>query len=301
MLVGISLSLLVGIISVSLASAGLFPGGNGLRTTGRGKVLDTGHYPKEPEEKVFATAASIQQAENESNSEHEDEFSKAIAASLAISEQKDIHREGMYPVKPIDRFMDEREVFVLTQTKEGPCPLVALVNFLVLTGKMAFPKEDHIHQDDLLTFLGNSLETTDKYSHFNRVAVIEDMADWLNADPGFLSYELFNEEATPTKKYFEMFHVPLVHCWVLDPSKSYADTVLSYGESYETFAQFYLIRSELCRKKYPGIDDFDAYNDEMCRTEPGTEWFLNTKTKQCTQYGLEQIKSNLQGFAVLFK
>jgi hypothetical protein len=98
-----------------------------------------------------------------------------------------------------------------------------------------------------------------------------------------------------------MFGVKLHHCWVVDPRKSYAIAVLKFGDSYNSFMNSYTSRKSECQKNYSKPEDFDAYNEEMCNTEPAVTWFLNNKSTQCTGYGIEQIKTNLDGFAVLFK
>jgi hypothetical protein len=82
-------------------------------------------------------------------SSFESDLAKAIALSKDEVHPDDNLPDTTYPVKPVDIKVGEREVRVITQVKDGPCPLIAIANFLVYTGVISFP-QNYVEESDVV-------------------------------------------------------------------------------------------------------------------------------------------------------
>lgn len=122
----------------------------------------------------------------------------------------------------------ERRIRIVTQNENGPCPLVALTNVLLLRGDLEISPPDRmvIHVDDLVALLGNHLilhpaptsaDSQDDGAADQSMALnlLPQLKMGLDVDPRFDSPTSF----TPSEaiSLFRAFQVPLLHGWCADP------------------------------------------------------------------------------------
>ena len=50
---------------------------------------------------------------------------------------------------------------ILTQAKNGPCPVLALCNTLMLSGRIPFPTESGVSAQDIMNQIGNLILQAD--------------------------------------------------------------------------------------------------------------------------------------------
>ncbi|OLY80548.1 Protein FAM63A [Smittium mucronatum] len=137
---------------------------------------------------------------------------------------------------------------IVTQNKNGPCPLIAIANTLVLQGKIQIPGTS-ILAGDLIKILGNFLEskkqddsseTTVQDIEYT-ISQLPDLLTGLNVNVQFDSIRGVATTSSPATRIFKTFGVDLVHGWVVDP--------IDQSELFE------LLVNE-CRNSYEGAVDY---------------------------------------------
>ncbi|KAJ1675488.1 hypothetical protein EV182_001170, partial [Spiromyces aspiralis] len=114
---------------------------------------------------------------------------------------------------------------ILTQNENGPCPLIALANVLILRGDVELgipPSRSSISNDEITAVLANHILNQ---HHQSKSATDEDidallrmlpmLGEGLDVDIKFSSNFGF-DVSSPASKLFNAFKVDLVHGWVVD-------------------------------------------------------------------------------------
>uniref|UniRef100_UPI00398ED0B5 ubiquitin carboxyl-terminal hydrolase MINDY-1-like n=1 Tax=Pristiophorus japonicus TaxID=55135 RepID=UPI00398ED0B5 len=117
---------------------------------------------------------------------------------------------------------------LITQSENGPCPLIAIMNILLLRWKVKLPpKTEVISVEQLMTLLGDCvLSTKPKESteglqlNFEQnmndaMAVLPKLSTGLDVNVRFTGVGDF--EYTPECIVFDLLDVPLYHGWLVDP------------------------------------------------------------------------------------
>ena len=141
----------------------------------------------------------------------------------------------VFLIKEILHF--SRRVPIVLQNVNGPCPLLGIVNVLLLENRMRLPTasigsgfiEDHV----LLECVANTLmdahvkdTASEQQSALNEVIDrLSSLLQGMDLNIRFLGPSLF--EFTENISFFDMLGVKLYHGWICDPSKEEEYSVLS--------------------------------------------------------------------------
>lgn len=193
---------------------------------------------------------------------------------------------------------------VLVQHEEGPCPILAITNTLILRGDIRLDTvEDKVDSSWILNstraYLHHRLSLIELHSEIDIIhqtlKKLPELFKQINVDPYFTSTTSFKIEPF----YFRAFNIPLrvyflaniQHVWVLDPSDPAYESILSYGMSYEEITASTHFSNE-------------RSNSESSRHRKAVEGFLfKSEGLQATNYGLVRLSKTmkLESFGVVFQ
>nr|XP_044994333.1 ubiquitin carboxyl-terminal hydrolase MINDY-1 [Jaculus jaculus] len=136
---------------------------------------------------------------------------------------------------------------IITQSTNGPCPLLAIMNILLLHWKVKLPpQKEVITSDELMTHLGNcllSIKPQEKSEGLqlnfqqnidDAMTVLPKLATGLDVNVRFTGVSDF--EYTPECCAFDLLGIPLYHGWLVDPQSPEASSAvgkLSYNQLVE--------------------------------------------------------------------
>lgn len=136
---------------------------------------------------------------------------------------------------------------VITQSANGPCPLLAIMNVLFLQWKVKLPpQKEVITSDELMAHLGDcllSIKPQEKSEGLqlnfqqnvnDAMTVLPKLATGLDVNVRFTGVSDF--EYTPECSIFDLLGIPLYHGWLVDPQSPEAVSAvgkLSYNQLVE--------------------------------------------------------------------
>ncbi|XP_048213933.1 ubiquitin carboxyl-terminal hydrolase MINDY-1 isoform X2 [Perognathus longimembris pacificus] len=136
---------------------------------------------------------------------------------------------------------------IITQSTNGPCPLLAIMNILFLQWKVKLPpQKEMITSDELMAHLGDcllSIKPQEKSEGLqlnfqqnvdDAMTVLPKLATGLDVNVRFTGVSDF--EYTPECSVFDLLGIPLYHGWLLDPQSPEAVGAvgkLSYNQLVE--------------------------------------------------------------------
>ncbi|XP_028721536.1 ubiquitin carboxyl-terminal hydrolase MINDY-2 isoform X2 [Peromyscus leucopus] len=155
----------------------------------------------------------------------EEEEEEDPAQVLAASKER-FPGQSVYHIKWIQ--WKEENTPIITQNENGPCPLLAILNVLLLAWKVKLPPMmEIITAEQLMEYLGDyMLEAKPKeISEIQRVNYEQNMSDamailhklqtGLDVNVRFTGVRVF--EYTPECIVFDLLDIPLYHGWLVDP------------------------------------------------------------------------------------
>lgn len=127
---------------------------------------------------------------------------------------------------------------IVTQNENGPCPLIAIINVLLMKGRLRLPSMmEVITANQLMEYLGDCiLENIPKglkeenqlnyeQNMHDAIAILPKLQTGLDVNVRFSGVSDF--EFTPELIFFDLLHIPLYHGWLVDPND--VETVSSIG------------------------------------------------------------------------
>ncbi|KAI7814208.1 ubiquitin carboxyl-terminal hydrolase MINDY-2 isoform X2 [Triplophysa rosa] len=221
---------------------------------------------------------------------------------LALAIQSEYGAEGKLPC-PKDRGTGqslyhikwikwkEENTPIITQNENGPCPLLAIMNVLLLSWKVKLPPMmEIITAEQLMEYLGDYiLEAKPKeiseaqrlnyeQNMSDAMAVLHKLQTGLDVNVKFTGVRVF--EYTPECIVFDLLDIPLYHGWLVDPQM--ADIVKAVGNcSYNQMVEKIISCKQSDRSELAG-EGFVA------------EQFLNSTATQLTYHGLCELTSTVQ-------
>jgi ubiquitin carboxyl-terminal hydrolase MINDY-1/2 len=234
-----------------------------------------------------------------------------------------------------------RRSSMLTQNKNGPCPLLALVNALILGAKdesqaaldEALRTREQVTlgliietlMDELLSqgleSAGDVMPDVDELNHF-----LMRLRTGMNANPRFIPHSdpppnlmdaddsilnmsqrpraghgLGTFEPTPDMKLYGAFQVPLVHGWLPNASSDAAKAFQRSAPTYEDAQALQFGEEELEYKLTH--QGLSASEENMWQDINSIKNFLRTFPTQLTPTGLEAVQASIQAgsFAIMFR
>ncbi|KAK9703472.1 hypothetical protein K7432_010713 [Basidiobolus ranarum] len=196
---------------------------------------------------------------------------------------------------------------IITQNENGPCPLLALCNVLLLRGDIKIQPADRPVVDDeyLTSLLGeylldlHSTESEDMSNFNNALAVIPLLQRGLDVNVRFDNIRGF--ENTPELSMFEAFKVDLIHGWIVDPEEDWNTYKILTEKcvNYNTAVDLVVKGDEAEKDTNLSIDEKDAIVHEALVVRQ----FLENTATQLTYHGLLAISTTLpqNHLSVLFR
>lgn len=189
---------------------------------------------------------------------------------------------------------------IITQNENGPCPLLAILNLLILKGTIQLPPmQEIITAEQLMEYLGDcmlgampkdlteSAQLNYEQNMSDAMTILPKLQTGLDVNVRFTGVRDF--EYTPECIVFDLLQIPLYHGWIVDPHEdSVVKAVgrLSYNQLVEK-----IINDKTS-------DDADKISQALL-----CEDFLETTASQLTVPGLSILTDTLKEaeLAVLFR
>ncbi|XP_076330301.1 ubiquitin carboxyl-terminal hydrolase MINDY-2-like isoform X1 [Tachypleus tridentatus] len=225
------------------------------------------------------------------------EASSSQKSNSASSSPTKIHQSA-YHIKWID--WKDKKVPVITQNENGPCPLIAIMNVLILKEKITLPSMmEIITPGQLMEYLGDCiLENMPKnisegaqlnyeQNMHDAMSILPKLQTGLDVNVRFTSVDHF--EYTPELIVFDLLHIPLYHGWLVDPQSPEVQTAVgncSYNQLVENI-----------------INNKASAREEVVTEALLAESFLGKTASQLTYHGLCELTSTLKDeeLCVLFR
>eukprot|EP00062_Callorhinchus_milii_P002299 gi/632938352/ref/XP_007904636.1/ PREDICTED: protein FAM63B isoform X2 [Callorhinchus milii] len=180
---------------------------------------------------------------------------------------------------------------VITQNENGPCPLLAIMNVLLLARKIKLPPMmEIITAEQLMEYLGDYIldakpkEITDaqrlnyEQNMSDAMAILHKLQTGLDVNVKFTGVRVF--EYTPECIVFDLLDIALYHGWLVDPQN--ADIAKAVGMcSYNQLVEKIIF----CKQ---------SENSELVSEAFVAEQFLNSTATQLTYHGLCELMSGVQ-------
>eukprot|EP00727_Mastigamoeba_balamuthi_P009961 m51a1_g5588 hypothetical protein (323) ;mRNA; f:643157-644489 len=219
-------------------------------------------------------------------------------------------KDEVYRVRRIGYY--DRVCSVVMQNENGPCPLLALCNVLLLRGKITIHEDSrHISLQSLLQIVGDYLVSTpptmrsdlvENYQHNveDALKLLPTLDRGLDINLRFSSPTDF--EYTESLVVFDVCQVPLYHAWVCDPQDTRTWECLK-GLSYNQVVEGQVLGMQHASGGTCCGDPPSA--EHTAAIERGTvlgQWLQDTSS-QMTVAGLEQLHATVKEreLAVLFR
>ncbi|CAG5855749.1 unnamed protein product [Menidia menidia] len=185
----------------------------------------------------------------------------------------------------------EENTPIITQNENGPCPLLAIMNVLLLAWKVKMPPMmEIITAEQLMEYLGDYiLETKPKeiseaqrlnyeQNMSDAMAVLHKLQTGLDVNVKFTGVRVF--EYTPECIVFDLLDIPLYHGWLVDPQMQ--DIVKAVGNcSYNQLVEKIIS----CKQ---------SDSSELAGEGIVAEQFLSSTATQLTYHGLCELTSTVQ-------
>ncbi|KAL8580100.1 hypothetical protein ACOMHN_051268 [Nucella lapillus] len=206
--------------------------------------------------------------------------------------------ESVYYVKWI--LFSGNKVPIITQNENGPCPLLAIVNVLLLKGKVRLaPLVEMITSEQLMAHLGECVvESKPKnLDEAHRMNYEQNMQDSMNLmyklqtglDVNVRFTGVSDFEYTSECIIFDLLEIGLYHGWMVDPQDQ--ENVKAVGKcSY----------NQLVEKV---IQNKHSAKDQLLQEALIAEQFLDSTASQLTYHGLCELSSTIkeQELCVFFR
>ncbi|XP_041867818.1 ubiquitin carboxyl-terminal hydrolase MINDY-1 [Melanotaenia boesemani] len=182
----------------------------------------------------------------------------------------------------------EKKTPIITQSENGPCPLLAIMNTLFLRWKAKLPAQTEVvTTEDLMAHLGecvlsvtprekaNGMELNFQQNMSDAMAVLPKLSTGLDVNVRFTGVTDF--EYTPECIVFDLLDIPLYHGWLVDPQSP--EMVAAVGK---------LSYNQLVEK----IIDYKHSADSR-RVSEGlvAEQFLESTATQLSYHGLCELNT----------
>ncbi|KAM4747575.1 ubiquitin carboxyl-terminal hydrolase MINDY-2 [Rhinophrynus dorsalis] len=216
-----------------------------------------------------------------------DEGEDAVKDELASRER--FPGQSVYHIKWIR--WKEQSTPIVTQNENGPCPLLAIMNVLLLAWKVKLPPMmEIITAEQLMEYLGDYiLDVKPKeISEVQRLNYEQNMSDamailhklqtGLDVNVKFTGVRVF--EYTPECIVFDLLDIPLYHGWLVDPQIE--EVVTAVGNcSYNQLVEKIIF----CKQ---------SDSSELVSEGFVAEQFLSGTATQLTYHGLTELTTTLQ-------
>ncbi|KAJ8048900.1 Ubiquitin carboxyl-terminal hydrolase MINDY-1 [Holothuria leucospilota] len=219
-------------------------------------------------------------------------------SSASASPRHDSEPVQEYHLKWID--WNDRKTPIVTQNENGPCPLIAILNVLLLRGVIEIPTGvEIVTANQLFNYLGNTLiqripkdasEAVRKNFEKNMndaMEIVSKLQTGLDVNVRFTGVKDF--EYTQECLIFDLLNIGLYHGWLYDPQNTELISAVgtcSYNQLVEKI-----------------IESKNSSEEMECHQGLVAESFLQSSAAQLTYHGLCELNSMIQNnqLCVLFR
>jgi len=208
---------------------------------------------------------------------------------------------GVYHVKWVGWGQAHSKTPIVTQNENGPCPLLSIVNILLLRGKLRLPEGcDVVSAEQLLEYLGDvilegSLPDPDSANRLDyeqnvndAIGILPKLQTGLDVNVRFTGVCDF--EYTPECIIFDLLNISLYHGWLMDPQNQ-PEVV----EAIQNLTYNQLVEKIISQKH---SEDSIQVSQSLIAQQ-----FLEESASQLTIHGLCELMANIREgeLAVFFR
>lgn len=197
--------------------------------------------------------------------------------------------QSIYHIKWIH--FQSQKVPIITQNENGPCPLLAIMNVLLLQGRVTLEATSElITSEQLMDHLGECIlqnvpKTASEAVRLNYqqnmqdgMAVVHKLQTGLDVNVGFKGVQDF--ECTPEYIIFDLLGISLYHGWLVDPQSH--EVVSAIGKcSYNQLVEKIIVQK-------------NSDSNEQITEALIAENFLEKTASQLTYHGLCELNSTVK-------
>ncbi|CAK4077879.1 unnamed protein product [Aphanomyces euteiches] len=248
---------------------------------------------------------------------------EATVAPLSPSKRSPKQEELVYWVK--ETTFLQRNVHYICQNINGPCPLLAICNVLLLRGHVTIDPfirmvaaQKFIYARDVVYVVETRLRAAN--SHFNEIeratlneviALLQTLQVGLDVNVQFHDVGAF--EYTSACAIFDLLDMRLVHGWVVDPQDEASHRVLagkSYNHIIERLIDYHGVLetkeesvTTLMKERSLSMEQAALKVEQITQEGPIIDRFLNENASQLTFAGLVSLHEQLKEreLAVFFR
>ena len=214
-----------------------------------------------------------------------------------------------------------RQSPILTQNANGPCPLLALVNALVLTTPQTLETalvetlrtREQISLGLLLDAVFDELMSGRRMSEAGELPDVGELYTFLlalhtgmNVNPRLTLQSGSGAiagtfEQTKEMQLYSAFSIPLIHGWIAPADTPAGMAMQRNAPTFEEAQNIQFLESELEDKK--GAEGLSREEDQVLQDIRTVNQFLSTWPTQLTDFGLEEISKGMKAgqTAILFR
>nr|XP_029519232.1 ubiquitin carboxyl-terminal hydrolase MINDY-1-like [Oncorhynchus nerka] len=222
-----------------------------------------------------------------------DDVLAGVAAAAATGGATAADLEPMMPAYYFVKWITwkEKKTPIITQSENGPCPLLAIMNTLFLRWKAKLPAQTEvITTEDLMAHLGEcvlsikprekaeGMELNFQQNMSDAMAVLPKLSTGLDVNVRFTGVSDF--EYTPECIAFDLLDIPLYHGWLVDPQSP--EMVAAVGK---------LSYNQLVEKI---IDYKHSANSSRISEGLVAEQFLESTATQLSYHGLCELNTTVK-------
>jgi len=200
---------------------------------------------------------------------------------------------------------------ILVQNENGPCPLIAVANALLLKASIKLPTNcvgaGVITIDELINVLAekvltNAAKSKDHQFHVQEVLqVFPSLQFGMDLNPKFTKGPA-GVEYTQQLNAFDLLHVEMVHGWLVDPNDP-EESALIGNQTYNQLVNLVIKGNEakteldqLHTKQLSELDKREKHHELSTTATNGSlvHSFLERSASQLTQYGLQILHDHVK-------
>jgi hypothetical protein len=248
-----------------------------------------------------------------SNEQNEQKIEEQEKEAKAKQKEKE---ENIYKLKVIEKKNEYQGIIqqknIITQNINGPCPLLALCNILILRGDISIPlKKKEITYEEIIDILGDYIarntnkgnnndnnDTGNEYDFQDVLDIIPTLKKGLDINVNFDSVLSF--EPSPALTVFKFFNIKLVHGWTVDPEDEETFRIIAKEcGNYNKVVEKIIECDSACASRTNLNSSQESINtknkqEELYHTGMVCKNFIETNATQLTYHGLASIPDVLE-------
>ncbi|KAM7540047.1 hypothetical protein Aperf_G00000040456 [Anoplocephala perfoliata] len=251
--------------------------------------------------KIEAQSPELEQFPSNAENQHQESYGPLPSTSFDQSDVKPLTSGITDPSSTVCKdssvhqikwiHFNGAKVPVITQNENGPCPMIAITNVLLLRRKLTLPPDHEVVSSDLIiaslsdellsypaTNLDEDLRLNYEVNLSSAFSIFPNLQTGLDINVRFTGVADF--EYTTALTIFDLFRIPIFHGWVADPQDLNLVKVLR-NQTYNQVVEMII--------DYKSSEDPERIHEGLLAEE-----FLESAASQLTMCGLCELNERLQ-------